>query len=172
MRVTAIARFVAASLLLAAAVACRDDGGDSMTLEEYFTELERIGDEAEARVEASDAPDVDPDASFGDQRDALVQLFEAGEAALGPTIDEMDELSPPDAVRDEHNEYVEAVRGLPDFIDGYIADVRAAGTQEELDDILTRPEEEAVFDRIDDACRTLQQIADENEIDVDLACDE
>ena len=165
-----------AATTLAAVIAagCTDDSKtDTLTLEQYFAELERIGDDAEAAVDDIEFPDVAADASFEESRDALAQFFGASADIAEDAVDDIRGLNPPEDVEDEHDRYVGALENIPSISSDLEERIRDAETEDEYAEIVgTDDPFEEVGDEITNACEALQQIAEDNEIEVDLQCDE
>jgi hypothetical protein len=149
-------------------VAC--GGSDSMSLEEYLTEFARIGEETEDAVDAVPTPDVGSDPSVEEGKDALTDYFDEIRDVTDGARDEIEDLEPPSEAEDEHENFLEEIDELLDAINAYAERIADADTVEEF--------QAATSDTSDldatnfSACDDLQQLADENDIDVDLQCDE
>ena len=169
-----LVRYAAAAVLLALMAACNGgDGGDSLTIEQYFAELERIGNDAQARIDEIDLPELDADASFEESRDALADFFAASTEVSGDAIGEVQNLEPPAEVEDEHDRYVESLGEIPEISSDLEQRIRDAETEEEYEEVVGNENPlGAVGDEVTAACDALQQIADDNEIEVDLGCAE
>jgi hypothetical protein len=158
---------------LAAAVSC--GGSDALTLEEYFEELEQIDADFEERSEDIDTEfeDVtsDPSADLDDdQRDEIVDLLERTQDAIQTFADDIDGLNPPEEVEDLHEEAVSLFNDIADTFDGLIADAEDADT---IEDVFAGFEDlEADFADADDLCLEFEEVAADNDIDVDLNCDD
>lgn len=160
---------LAAACLIAATACDGDSGGGSMTLEEYFTQLERIGNDAEARVGAIEVPAASED--FAASRDAFVVYFDELVGASDDAIAEVRDLDPPDEAADQHDTYVSALEELPGLVDDYRNRIAGAASRDELTAIVNdSPDIIDATSRIGDACKALQDVADDNSIDVDLEC--
>jgi hypothetical protein len=158
--------------LLAVSFACTGDGG-AMSLDEYLTELDNIGADAEQRTNSIEDPDIGEDASLDEQKDALTDYFGAFRDITADVSDDLDALDPPDEAADEHDRFVASYEDLLDAIDEYEQSLEDAESLEDLSAAAnaTGVGDEASAD-LDDACNDLQQLADDNSIDVDLECDE
>ncbi len=163
---------VAMAVIATATVACRG-GGDSMTLEEYFTEFERISNEAEARLDEVGTPDLGGNASFEASRDALANFYDRYATETEDVIDEFDGLDPPDEAAAEHERLVEAIGDLPSVTYVYANRIRDAESEAAFEAAFADTAEgEAVGQRITAACNALQAIAADNDVEVDLKCNE
>lgn len=163
-----------AALTAILAVACTGDSKtDTLTLEQYFGELERIGDDAQAAIDEVEFPDVAANASFEESRDALAQFFGASADIAGDAVDDIRGLDPPGEVEDEHDRYVDALESIPSISDDLQQRIHEAQSEDEYAEIVgTDDPFEEVGDEITEACDALQQIAEDNSIEVDLQCDE
>lgn len=83
-------------------------------------------------------------------------------------------LAPPPAVGGAHAEAVASSAGLADLIAGWPGEIAGVTTFEDLEaafeEFVTRPEVQAAGERLDAACTTLQDLAQEFEINADLHC--
>jgi hypothetical protein len=156
---------VAASTILVAG--CGDDGKSSD--EDYFVELEDLMQEADERSRAL--------------QDALNQDFESGSAEIEATrgfyaataenmsrfVADINAMSPTNAVRTDHDQFVLAGEELAEAlsqINGGVAGVESLTEMNSLADSLISESST----RFVDACRDLQLLANTNGIDVDLNC--
>ena len=162
----------ATALLAAFALACNDaGGGETLTLEQYFAEMERISNEAGDAIDELESPDLSEDAAFEDARDYFADFLGTVAGATEDAIDDMRGLDPPDEVQDEHDRFVDALDELPAISRDLEDQVAGAETQEEFDEIVSASDPfESVGGEITVACQDLQQIAEDNSIEVDLEC--
>jgi hypothetical protein len=143
-----------------------------MSEEAYFSELETISRKAD-----------DESAAWEDRtRDALANLTSAEEATevlrplledageiLQTALDEVEDLSPPDEVADEHTAFTDSIRALlheyQRLLDDYdtlgFEGVAAAIHGQDLQSLERASEE---------ACADLQNAAEDSGVDVDLNC--
>ena len=165
MRLRLLPLALVAGLLLAfGAFAAACGGEDSLTLEEYFQQVDALIDNT---AEQSNALGEEPFAGL----DALEEQIEAsrsfyfGFAAITATFrDAIRDIDPPAEVEDAHNALVEAA---DDF-------EQASGDLiDKLDEVTSQADFDAAFAALntpEEACSDLQGIADENGIDVSLNC--
>ena len=166
---------VAAALVLAfgtVAVACGGGNGDGLTLEEYFQRLEALSTDYDQRGNALGEGFAEEFSSDEEQFKAAQEFWEDFIALFGEFVNDLDDLNPPSEVEAAHKESVdagsEALKGFQEFVD----QVRGAESLSELEERFGSLELETVGDRFDQACVTLQGIADANGIDVSLNCGE
>ncbi len=161
----------AAGILAALIASC--GGGDSLSLPEYFDEIDRIRVEAEARAAAADSidlsaiePGTPPDALRETVRKGLGEARDANDAVL----DELKAIDPPPETKDVHRELMDVYAEITRQIDDAIAGVDTIDSVDEIGQLYD-PEAFAEAERrADAACDALQQIADDNGIDTNLKC--
>lgn len=160
------------------AMACGgDDDGGELSLEEYFAELEALDTEFEQRTDALDAQlnqgmeSVDPE-----DLDAVVEVFSGflddAVETVADFVDGLDGLNPPPEVETEHEAAVDAGRTVVEEFERLTDDV---ADFDSVADFIAMEEEPGFTDASDDfdqACFDLQDIADENDIDIELNCGE
>lgn len=149
------------------AVACGDDGGEKLTLEEYFQQLDQIDNEGTERIDAlfanmSDDPDVN------EMRDAFAGFPDAVEDAAA----DADDLNPPDEVKDEHTALVDSLSELADAANDSLDAAADATSIDEFQSALQSDAFESANAAVTTACLALQQIANDNSISVTLDCSE
>lgn len=148
---------------------CNDDGGGTLTLEEYFEKVAKLDDEQTRKSDEIDAEiqdlgeDPSPDQvadSFQEQID-LLDGFRA----------DLDDINPPSEVEDAHNEVVRALDAAGEQFGELVTEFREAESVEAafgaFDDSDFSELEKAMV-----ACRELEQIAADNNIEVDFDCDD
>jgi hypothetical protein len=166
---TLIGVCVAAVTLLGVAAAPACGGSDTLTLEEYFEELEELENEADERsTEIEEEADEifgsaeDFDEIRGDFQDFIDDI----RGVFEDFLDGVRDLNPPEEVEEDHDEAVEAFEAVLDEFDGLKESVDDADSFEDIDS--------EAFDEADaqltEACEKLQAAADDNDIDVDLNC--
>jgi regulator of protease activity HflC (stomatin/prohibitin superfamily) len=178
MKTYLFAVFIAALLLALGSMAgaCGDD--DELTLEEYFQqmdtlaadfedEIDRLGEEfQEAADEAETEEEVIDD--FHDFSDSLTELFE-------DFVADVEGIDPPSEVEDAHNELAAAQREGQDLLEELNERAQRSESVSDVEDWSAEfegPVSTAISDRTEEACFALQAIADDNDIDVDLECEE
>ena len=163
---------IAALLLAFGAFAAGCGGEDSLTLEEYFQQLETLAATAEERgAEFEDAVNAEMDAAASEE-DVLAVFEDAlrnAQPIFTTFVDGLNDLNPPAAVEELHNEFVDASAELAASLEEVLNEF---GDQDFAAD-LNLFEESSLSqagDRFDKTCAALQDIADMHEIDVDLKC--
>ncbi len=151
----------------AIAAAC---GGGELSLEEYFQQVDQAGDEFDTRIEGLE--DAFPEAF--EEPAVTRDFFTAAIPIFRDFIDGLAAIDPPAAVEDEHNEAVAAGEAFEERIEEFVNQLADVETSSELEDFFTEedPEFTAAEERFDAACLSLQGIADENGIAVDLECED
>ena len=159
-------------LLALGTIAGACGGGEKLTLDEYFQELEAILDES---VEKNDALAPDFAKEF-EERDfeGLREVYDRSLENNRDAFDErMDDIDPPAEAEDAHNELVEAGSAFWDILEDFV---------DQLEDVETITEFEAAVKAMDDAwadgpaeriaaaCSAVEEIATDNDIDADLNC--
>ena len=163
-----LALFLFGALLTASAAAC--GGGGAMSLEDYFKELDTIFGDIDAEfTDLEDGyPDlfVDPD----ETREYVDKAIPLVEGAVGDVRD----LSPHEDAEDAHKEFLDAAEDVVEAYNTLAEELNDVESEEEIDVVLTELDAEMspVFQRFEDACFGLQGIADDNDLDVDLDCEE
>lgn len=173
----------AAGALLALAIAAAacggngngddDDGGGA--LQDYFQEIEQIGNDYLARSDAmvnlyqqlitsSTSDDV--------QTQAFLFLVDTSSKNIREEIDARNEVDPPSEVEKAHLEWLAAARVLAKVYEDVADRSSEVQTSSDLRNVVEEVDYESrlaeASDRAKRACLGLQEIADENEIDVGL----
>ncbi len=172
-------------LALSLALACGDDdggdnpagsNGDGDTLSGYFTDLQIIFADAEAATNEVEGPlnDTPPDAPLDVQLSTFDTYLGEIDAIFSEMVGRLEDLSVPAAAADGHQ----------GFIDGVSASVIAGNAlRDDLTNITTREQYDGRMDKFAGdvnapvnktaaACLALQEIADTEEIDIDLDCED
>ena len=169
-RVTRTAALATIALLaVAGGWACNDDGGDDLTLEEYFQRVDEIDNDSTERI----------DAVFNgitDEND--VEQFRDAFKDFAPIIDDVasdfDDLDPPDEAKDKHDAMASALNAFSDkaseIADG-VDDIEAS-TPDEFFGTIGDQGFDAASDTFTAACVDLQQLATDNNITVEIDCSE
>jgi len=167
-RVTRLA--ATALIVLVASLACTGDDSDSSTLDEYFTQLERIGKELNDRQLAVGTPNVGADASIQTQ-EQVANTYDLYATIVEDAVTALSDLDPPDEVASEHARLVAALGELPSATYIYANRVRDATTDVEFQQAIAgTAERDAISRRVAEACSSLQAVADANEIAADVRC--
>ena len=171
MRIALLALVIAATTAIVGTIAC--GGDDELTLEEFFQQSQAISDDYEERANtlSRDFPgtgDEDYQAYwvFVDKRNALFAEF----------LDELDTLNPPSEAEDAFDEFLTAGSEFAESQEGLADLFGEAESFTELSQLSRESEAASAFsasqERYQDACRSLQEIADANGIVADLECSE
>ena len=149
-------------------------GDSTLTIEEYFQRLQALNDVADERSEELENA-FNADFLAAGSEEGVLQAFENFFTDSLPIFEDfvegMEDLNPPAAVEDAHNESVEGGAELLAVVRSVLDGLDDLESTASLEDLF---EEEGFFaagDRLDTACFALQDIADENEIDGDLDCE-
>lgn len=172
-------------LALSLALACGDDddGGDATastgdsdggTLAGYFAHVERIFQDAEdATNEAEKTLNETPSGAELDVRLSALSTYLAEiDTIFNDAIGRLEGLSVPAAVADYQQEFIAGVRGSVTAGNVLRSDLTGITSDEQLDDRLAEFEDDgaAAVELTSTACLALQEIADSENISVDLAC--
>lgn len=162
----------------AAAAACDDGGGESLTLEEYFERFTAIDQNVDAEIEElfADFPDVSDEEFFANDANLplIKSIFEGFPRVLREALDELAGLDPPAEAEDAHDALLDAGRDLQAAFEQAnedIADVETAAEAQAISQ--ARDEEVAPAEQaFDEACLALVGVATENGLTVDVSCDD
>ena len=157
--------FVLIAVLLLAvgsfAAAC---GGDdkALSIEEYFERFEALVAQFEEDLGAANAEEEDLNVIQADLANtvALLATFAGG----------VSDLEPPDEIKSQHEEVAEAQHAYADALGDYSDQVSNLGSFEEFGTLVVAEELVAAVARSGEACLVLEQLADDNDIEVDLNC--
>lgn len=167
-RIIRIAAVAAVALAATVAWACSDDdGGSSLTLEEYFAQVDAIDDETSAEIDA---------AFEGITDEGDVQQYKDAFKVLGPALEgaaeDLEAIDPPAEAEEEHDALVVELNNWADtateIADG-IDDIDASTPEEFFAAIEEQGFTEA-NESFSTACLALQQVGADNDIEVDLGC--
>ena len=163
--------FIAVLLLAFGAIAAAcGGGGEPLTLEEYFQRLDEIFEGADERFEA-----------LGDQCEELAEseeaeieaarcFFDSSVQVLNHVQDETDDLDPPAEAAVAHEELVTAGADLEQLGEEFSERFADIESMAELEELAEAPELESAGERFERTCFDLEEIARENDIEVDLRC--
>ena len=162
----------AAALLVPVAFAC--NGGERLGLEEYFQRVEEVGTKAQSAFEQETVEPLAESASEEDAATFARETIMRSVTVLGEARDSLDELNPPSEVEEPHDRFVGAlgkeVEAIQDVADR-LPDALSVFELQALESQFDTPELNEAYAQEDEACKELQAVADENEIDVDLQCE-
>ncbi len=171
---------IGAMALSLGAVACGSDdddgdgnGGGELTLAEYFSELETLG---QAFANDLDALDEEAGEAFEgtnadeEAREVFIDFVGELRSATDEFVSGIDDLSPPAETADAHSEAVTAGEEVVDMFDNALTVLDTAETFEEAALILEGPGIVAASDRFSAACVALQDVADSNGFDINMDC--
>ena len=166
--------FIAVLLLAFGAVAAAcGGGGEPLTLEEYFQRFEEAGDERERQSD---------DLEFNNSLDVAASISEseavqAMRAFLLGTIDsferqekELRDLAVPDNARDAHDNFLDGLGQVQEDTANFLEQLDGVDTMAEFLAISDAVELPPVYERLEGVCSSLQQVANEGDVDVDLGC--
>ncbi len=165
--------FAALTALALATNAC--GGGDELTLEAYFQQLDSIFRNSDARL-AEISADLDEaqqnDLSDADQAAAFREAFVRSNKVFEDAINELSDLDPPVEAAQAHVSFLEATVKIHELSQEIVDDLAGLETVDAIDAYFAdrQAETSAATKRGDDTCLALQKIADDKRIDVDLAC--
>ncbi len=173
----AIVGSLAAALMIAVAACGGGDDGDALSIEDYLTEMERLDNDAEAQqtalrqqFEAATVGDSGSGALTDVYKEAL-EAYYVGLAEAGKDfINAVEDLQPPDDAQEVHDEYIAAYDELLAQLNVIIDEIPTLTSRGDRDALLSSPDLEAAFARGNAACADLQQLAADNNVDVDFGC--
>jgi hypothetical protein len=143
-----------------------------LSLEQYFQQVQAIWDDYD---EQEAAVSRQFPAGFGEP-EATQKGFSAVTAIFREALGKQDDLDPPAEAQEAHQEFLAAGRvvleGCEDTADRLAEAESWSEVEELISDLLEDPEIVAARDRFTDACFALEAIAHNNDIDVDLDCEE
>lgn len=172
MRIFVIGAIVAISVG-AVSAGCSGGGGGELTLAEYFAEYERIDNAAESRTEQlqNEYADVLSATTLDEAtRTGLKEYFEKQVAARRAYLNGIGDLKPPDKATAAHDESVTAYEAVLAAFEPVVVDLETASTISDLDRIFSGQALTDAIARADESCRTLQTLADDNDINANLEC--
>ena len=173
-----LAMLAAAALLVGLATfgaACKNGGG-GLSLEEYFQELDSIQEQTDATFATQEASAGEPAAdASGEELTAFFRDNITGSADIlrGAAAD-VDGIDPPDEVADAHSDLVATTNELVAVLDDMADSIPDTITLADLEQgtFFDNEELNAADEQFLAACSALEQIASDNNITVDLNCEE
>ena len=147
--------------LILAACGGDNDGANDLSVGQYFDRLESLAGDTTDQL--NDLPEP---TNFADVAGAFNQTLDI----FSDFLDAIEAATPPNEARAAHNafivafgEFIAGNRILADQLDG-------ATTAEEFTAVLENPPAAAGQDNFNRACVQLQQVATDNNLNVDLGC--
>jgi len=148
--------------------ACNDDGGggSSLTLEEYFQEIDDLDAEFSQRSdEAFEDVSVEDPGSFR----AAMEEFPG---IIGDFVAALEAIDPPEEVQDAHNDAIEAGRDVQSEFERILDETADAAS---IEDFITAGDNDDAYveanNRFETACLDLVQVAEDNDIETSLNCE-
>lgn len=174
MKFLTICAFTVVLAIAGLGAACSDDdsGKTTLSLDEYFQQLDEVQNDTDARFAELEEPTPAPDASDEERADLLRENLQEWVDILRDAAEAAGDLEAPDEVDQAHNDLADGAGATADAIQSVIDDLPDALTLAELEsgEFFDTPDLNAASMSIDEACVALQQIAADNSIDVDLEC--
>lgn len=175
MKVPLAGSLVIAVLLAAVSLGVAGCGSsEEMTLDDYFQEITTIRDKAEQRMDRLSievAGDVGPSTPEDELTRLAMDMMRRGLPITAELVEELKDVDPPGAVEDAHAELIDAGDASVGALEGFLEQAEGVETMAELDELLADESIVAVNERAIQACIVLQDIAEANDIDVDLECE-
>ncbi len=170
-------------LALSFALACGDDdGGDNPagsngdTLSGYFTDLQIIFADAEAATNEVEGPlnDTPPDAPLDVQLSALDTYLGEIDAIFSDIVGRLESLSVPAAAAGDHQDFIDGVSVSVSTGNALRNDLTGITTEEQFDNRMNKfvGDVDASVNKTAAACLALQEIADTEELGIDLDCED
>lgn len=152
------------------AASCGGGGGDALTLEEFFAEVEALDNEFETR-----SGEIDVQFEELSEEEVLAQapqLLQDQVDLFSEFVDALDDLEAPDEAAGLQEEAVSAGRAVVDSFEGVLNEAGDAETVDELFAVFGDDADlTAAFERFDQACLDAEALAAENDVTVDLNCE-
>ena len=164
-------RFVPASVVLAiVAAAC--GGGGNLSLEEYFSKMDDLQTSFEQQATALQAQVEGALQGVTDNEQALTVFKGFLEDSLTATDDlvaKLEALDPPSEAEGPHEDFVAAGKAIREGLASVIDRYDEFGSIDDISQFFTTDLAD-VEQQGTNACKALQAVADDNDIDVDLSC--
>jgi len=150
--------------------------GDGDTLSGYFTDLQRIFEDAEDATNEAEVPlnETSSEAPLGVQLSALDTYLGEIDAIFSEAIGRLEGLSVPATAADDHQDFIDGVSVSVTAGNALRNDLTDITTKEQFDDRMDKfvGDIDAAVDKADAACLALQEIADTEDINIDLDCED
>ncbi len=179
---TTLSLLAALLLALSLSLACGDDdggsasgsGSDADDLPAYFADVEQIFNDADDAATEAEEPlnETSAQAELRVKLSALYTYLDEIDAVFDAAIDRLDDLDVPTAAAEHHRDFIEGVRVSVTAGEALRNDLAEITTDSQLGDRLASFDSDidAAVDKSDAACLALQEIANTEEIAIDLAC--
>lgn len=150
-------------------VAC-GGGGGGQSLEEYFQELDAVEEDLGAQADAAQQEFPTAFQESVATRDYLVEIS----SILGQALDALRGTDPPEQAQSAHSEFIDAIATNRDLWEDVAGELGDAPSPAEVAEVSERygPQLQAASAQLQDACLALEGIAADNDIEVDLSCEE
>ena len=180
---TTLSLLAALLFALSVVVACGDDDGggdptgssDGAVVSEYFADLQRIFDDADEATAEAEATlnEVPADATLDVRLAALDTYLDEIDAIFNDAIRQLEDLDVPAAAAEHHQDFIDGVSGSVAAGEDLRNDLTDITTDEELDDRLAEFDSDidTAVDKADADCQGLQEIADTENVGIDLNCE-
>ena len=156
------------ALLIAAAAGC--DGDGELTLEAYFQDVDSIFKQGDERLEPQVEALNQEFSSEDEQVRAIQDFWNAVVPNFRDAVDALEVINAPPEVAEEHDKFTEVAMELGEHFSDISDGLEDVETISEVNELLDDPGLNEASDRLDEACLTLQDIADSNNIEVNLEC--
>ncbi len=167
---------LAAALLLAfgaVAAACGGGGGNGPSLEEYFQQVDTAQNEVDRQFEEFfTEEEPGPDASGEEVAAFARELAATFVSILQDAQDTFGGIEAPAEAEGAHNDLVQAIQDAREAIEAAVDDLPTTLSLEELETFEPFESATDALTRVEEACVELQTLADQNNISVDLMCEE
>lgn len=111
------------------------------------------------------------DAAISETARESTKLFAGISDALDRYIRDLDAMSPPDTATDDHLAYIRVLETSRAGLGPVLADLPAASTFEEIDRVIAGSGFADAQQRVEAACRALEQAIEDEDATVDLRCE-
>jgi len=153
------------------AAACDDDGGGggTVTLEEFFVALQALDDDLEEKSAELDAEGeaLGEDATV----DEAVAILRQQVELIEEFVNDLDALEAPPEAADLLEEAVSAGGEVVRLFGELLDEAEGTETLDEFFSAFDDAETDAAFQRFEQVCLDLEQLAADNDITVDFNCD-
>lgn len=154
----------------AIAVACDNDGDGALTLEEFFAAVEALDEDLDTKSAEVDAEGE----ALGDDAtvDEVVASFRQQIALVDEFVEGLEALDAPAEAEDLLDEAVSAGGEVVEIFNEGLDEGEDAATLDEFFAAFDDVETDAAFERFDQVCLAAEALAADNDIALDLNCEE